>query len=98
MRAPRVEPRELKKLTLSSPRCAVPRVLTEPTVMTEGSWPGELMLPKRSLPSSVRPKLPGSTTTVMPAAVALRTARASGSSTQLAAESAPRLRFMTRML
>ena len=41
----RVGPRELKKLTLSSPRAAVPRVLAEPTVITEGSCPGELTVP-----------------------------------------------------
>ena len=33
----RVGPRELKKLTLSSLRKAVPRVLTAPTVITDGS-------------------------------------------------------------
>ena len=45
MNEPRVGPRELKKLTLSSLRTALPRVLTAPTVITEGSWPGELMAP-----------------------------------------------------
>ena len=41
----RVGPRELNRLTLSSLRAAVPRVLAEPTVITDGSWPGELMVP-----------------------------------------------------
>ena len=45
MKEPRVGPRELKKFTLSSLRTELPRVLTAPTVMTEGSWPGELMAP-----------------------------------------------------
>ena len=42
---PRVGPRELKKLTLSSLRAAVSWVWAEPTVMTEGSLPGALMPP-----------------------------------------------------
>ncbi len=42
---PRVGPRELKLLTTSSPRAVVPLKFTEPTVMTDGSLPGELMVP-----------------------------------------------------
>jgi hypothetical protein len=73
-------------------------VLAEPTVITEGSCPGELIVPKRSAPVTVWPKLPAATTTVMPAATALRAARASGSVCQVSVESAARLRFRTRML
>jgi hypothetical protein len=43
--APRVGPRELKWLTVSSARSMLPLLLTEPTVMTLGSCPGELMVP-----------------------------------------------------
>jgi hypothetical protein len=42
---PRVGPRELKKLITSSARAVVFLKLTEPTVMTEGSLPGEVMVP-----------------------------------------------------
>ncbi len=42
---PRVGPREEKKLTVSSTRATVPFQLTEPTVITDGSMPGEPMLP-----------------------------------------------------
>ena len=44
-RAPRVGPRELKKFTLSSLRASVSLTLTAPTVITDGSWPGELIAP-----------------------------------------------------
>ena len=43
--APRVGPRELKFVTTSSLRPVVPLMLSAPTVITLGSWPGELMLP-----------------------------------------------------
>ena len=43
--APRDGPRELKPLTESSDLLSVPLVLAEPTVMTDGSWPGEPMVP-----------------------------------------------------
>jgi hypothetical protein len=42
---PRVGPRELKLLTVSSERPGVRLQLTDPTVMTVGSTPGEPMLP-----------------------------------------------------
>ena len=45
-----------------------------------------------------RPKLPAATTTVMPAALALRTATHSGSVCQLSVELAARLTLSTRML
>ena len=44
--APRVGPRELNRLTVSSPRAGVPRMCDEPTVITDGSCPGEPMVPK----------------------------------------------------
>ena len=43
--APRVGPRELKWLTLSSSRASVALWLAAPTVMTLGSLPGEPMVP-----------------------------------------------------
>jgi hypothetical protein len=55
------------------------RVLTEPTVITLGSIPGELIVPNASLPLAVWPKLPAAATTVIPAATAARAARANGS-------------------
>ena len=94
----RVGPRELNMLTVSSLRAAVPLVLAEPTVITDGSLPGALMVPKFSWPSRFLPKLPAATTTVIPAALALRTAAHSGSVCQLSVEAAARLRFITRML
>ena len=42
---PRVGPRELNLLTTSSLRPVVPFRLSEPTVMTLGSCPGELIVP-----------------------------------------------------
>ena len=84
--------------TLSSLRAVVPLKLTAPTVMTDGSLPGELMRPYVSVPSSPVPKLPAATTTVMPAALALRTATHSGSVCQVSVELVARLRFNTRML
>ena len=42
---PRVGPRELKPATVSSLRMAVACRFTAPTVMTEGSWPGEPTAP-----------------------------------------------------
>jgi hypothetical protein len=42
-------------LTTSSPRAIVPRELDEPTVMTEGSSPGELMVPYSGVPAVVAP-------------------------------------------
>ena len=98
MYEPRVGPSELNRLTVSSLRAAVPRVLAEPTVMTDGSCPGELIEPCIVRPKGPWPKLPAATTTVIPAAEALRTARASGSVCQVSVESAARLRFITRML
>ena len=47
---PRVGPRELKFVTTSSPRSRVPLRLTAPTVMTEGSCPGELIEPQLRRP------------------------------------------------
>ena len=43
-------------------------------------------------------ELPAATTTVMPAALALRTAMHSGSLSQLCVDCAAKLRFITRML
>ena len=42
---PRVGPRELKEVTTSSPRAVVSLKLAAPTVMTEGSLPGDPMAP-----------------------------------------------------
>src|SRR5258706_14954782 len=42
---PRVGPRELKKLTVSSPRPDVACGFAEPTVMTDGSLPGDVIVP-----------------------------------------------------
>jgi hypothetical protein len=85
-------------VTLSSLRAFVPLKLTAPTVITDGSLPGELIAPNTSVPKIDLPKLPAATTTVMPAAVALRTAMHSGSCSQLCVDCAARLRFITRML
>jgi hypothetical protein len=74
-----VGPRELKKLTTVFERKVEPRVLAEPTVITAGSSPGDPIEPYCSWPEALRPKLPAAATTVMPAATALRAARASGS-------------------
>ena len=49
--APRVGPRELKPLTTSSVRlAAVSFMFDEPTVITDGSCPGEPTVPKVVLP------------------------------------------------
>ena len=50
MYEPRVGPCELNRFIASSLRPGVPLVLTEPTVITFGSWPGELTVPKASAP------------------------------------------------
>jgi hypothetical protein len=42
---PRVGPRELKPLTASSLRVVVPNGLTAPTVIAEGSCPGDDTVP-----------------------------------------------------
>jgi hypothetical protein len=42
---PRVGPRELNWLTVSSPRAVVSLKWAEPTVITDGSLPGALMVP-----------------------------------------------------
>ena len=91
-------PRELNRVTASSLRPAVPKRLAAPTVITEGSCPGEVMLPSTARPAAFVPALPAAATTTMPAAVALRAARASGSTRKESVEAAPRLRFITRML
>ena len=96
--APRVGPRELKLLMTSLLRAVVSFMCDEPTVITDGSCPGEPMVPNISEPLLAWPKLPPATTTTMPAAVALRAARASGSVCQDSVEPAARLRFITRML
>ncbi len=57
----------------------MPFVFADPTVITFGSCPGELIVPNASPPIVVWPKLPAAVTTVMPAATAARAARASGS-------------------
>ena len=95
--APRVGPRELKVLTVCALRSTESPVLTEPTVITVGSCPGEPMAPYTSRPPASLPKLPAEATTVMPAAVRLRAARASTSTWALSRESVDRLRFTTRM-
>ena len=95
---PRVGPRELKDVITSSLRPAVPTRLDAPTVITDGSWPGDEMLPYTVLPSAFLPALPAATTTTSPAAVALRAARASGSVKNDSVDAAPRLRLTTRML
>ena len=43
--AARVGPRELNRFTLSSLRASVPLKLTAPTVITDGSMPGEPIEP-----------------------------------------------------
>jgi hypothetical protein len=55
IRTPKVGPRELKPLTTSSLRSAVLRVFAEPTVMTEGSLPGEVIVPNCSTPAAFLP-------------------------------------------
>ena len=49
--APRLGPRELKPLTTSLLRAAVSRMFDEPTVITDGSCPGEPTVPKVMLPA-----------------------------------------------
>ncbi len=45
VKLPRVGPRELKVVTTSSARSAVPAMLSAPTVITEGSCPGDETVP-----------------------------------------------------
>ena len=97
-RLPRVGPRELKPATTSSVRLSVALGLLAPTVMTDGSCPGEPTAPYSSAPLAALPALPAATTTTMPSATALRAARASGSTRNESTDDAARLMFMTRML
>jgi hypothetical protein len=53
--APRVGPRELNMLTTSSARNTVLRLLADPTVITEGSLPGEVTTPNCSTPAAFLP-------------------------------------------
>jgi hypothetical protein len=51
----RVGPRELKKFTVSSPRAVVSCPFADPTVITDGSLPGELIAPYCLAPAVLRP-------------------------------------------
>ena len=54
-RSKRVGPRELYVATVSSLRLAVPQVLSAPTVIASGEFPGDVMPPRIGVPSSATP-------------------------------------------